>query len=220
MKIAIRILLSALLIFLGIKLLVPYHAYPIENFEYWILNIFPVSWKVVAILSRLLVGVLFIAAFLLLFYYPKIKWVAYLSVLMLAIPFVVNTIYPEQLVNHSIQISEELSFPLDLKTDQPVLLAYLSYNCFHCKEAAIKLKTAQKINKNFPKVIAVTYNEKLDSFFIKNSIGFPIEIISSDDFLKITEGSYPKFELVQNGKIITKYDPYQLNYGVMDDLSK
>lgn len=219
MKITLRILLAALLIFFGIKLLVPYYAYPIEHFEYQLLHILPISWKVVAVLSRILIGLMFVAAFLLLFYYPKIKWIKYVSLATLSIPFIVNTVYPEQLTDKAAPISEALSFPLSFETNEPLLLAYLSYNCHHCKEAAIKLKHAQIINSKFPKVIAVTYNNKLDSFFIEKQIDFPIEMITPEDFIEITESSFPKFQLIKNNKIIGKWDPYELNYAVMDKLS-
>ena len=223
MKKFLRIILAALLIFLGIKLLVPYYNYPIENFEYWLLQVLPISWKAAAVLSRFLVGVFFLTAFLLLFYFPKNKWLkrlSYLAPLMFFLPFIINTLYPEQLKDNSKKISQNLSFPLDLKTDEPVLLAYLSFSCPHCKAAALKLKTAQIINKKFPKVIAVSYNSEMAIFFKENNINFPLEIISTEDFVKITEGSFPKFELVQNNKIITKYNPLQFNYAVMDNLSK
>lgn len=220
MKALFKIVVAGLLIFFGVKLLVPFHLYPIEHFEYKLLSLFPFTWGFVAIFSRLFIGFLFALAFILIFHSKKHDWLKYASLVCFIIPFTINTVFPSQLKENQAFIEENLSNKINIETTDTVLLAYLSYNCLHCKEGALKLKAAQQNSTKFPKIIAVSYNNKIDTFFRENQIDFELVVIEAKAFAEITEGSFPKYQLVQNQTIIKKWDPIQFNYGVMDQLSQ
>lgn len=137
------------------------------------------------------------------------------------IPFVVNTVYPSQLKDSTPYVSETLSPQINLENNSDtVILAYLSFNCLHCKEGALKLQAAQKRSSSFPKVIAISYNNKIDTFFADNKIDFPLVVIDPQEFSIITEGSFPKFQMASGQTILKKWSPDKFNYAVLDNLSK
>lgn len=219
MKIIVRILLASLFVYAGLKFLLPHNAYPIEHFEQTLINFFPFSWKLIAIFSRILVGLLFVIAFLLLLHWGKIKWMKYFSVLMISIPFIINPVFLENFKDNTQEYIEDMSFTIQESAIETVLI-YVSPNCLHCKEALIKLKTAKKKSSNFPEIIVISYNLKIQEFMNEENINLKLETIPADLFLAVTKGTFPTFELVKDYKILKKWSNPQFNYAVLDNLSK
>lgn len=219
MKIVLRVLLAALCIFLGLKFLLPHNAYPIEHFEQFLASFLPFSWKVLSVLSRILVGLFFIMAFLFLFYWEKIKWTKYLSIFMISIPFIINPVFPENFKDNTPEYDENLSFELENSSDE-TLLIYVSPKCLHCKEALIKLDKANKKSTKFKEVIVISYNNKIQEFLNKNQLDLSLQIISAKLFVEMTKGSFPKFQFVKNNKISKKWSNASFNYAVLDNLSQ
>ena len=219
-RITIKFLFSFFLIFIGIKLLLPYHLYPIEHFECSLINIFPISWKFVAILSRLIVGSLFSIAFLLIFDFYKLKWAKYFTFLLLFSPFVINAVFLENLQDNSISINEKLPFALNYLEKGNNILVYVSPKCSHCKEIIRKLDVVTKNNPNFPNIVIISYNTKINDFLVSNDYEFELDIITAKEFLEQTKGSFPKFQMVKEHKILNKWTNYEFNYAVLDNLKR
>jgi len=219
MKILFRIICSSLLIFFGVKLLIPYELYPIEHFEFKLLQIFPFNWKMVSIFSRLIIGSLFAIAFLLLFYWKKIKWIKFLSLLMFPIPFIINPVFPNDYKDNKIDIKENPIFNSNFISNDKIQI-YASSKCLHCKEAIKKLQVAKELSVDFPEIIIISYNSKLSGFLKENEIEIPLDTISTRLFIEITGGVFPIFELIKNEKVIKKWNNTDFNYAVLDNLSK
>lgn len=220
MKIIIRVILSIALIFLGFKLLIPFKDYPMAHFEQWLIQIIPVSWKAISIIARIFDGFLFFIAFLLLFYWEKTKWTKYVSILMIAIPFIVNSVFPSHFKTQNVLLNEALFFKPTKNTQEKTLFIYVSDNCFHCKEALKRISIAKEISNTFPAVHVISYNYKIQKFLEENQINFSLDSIDANIFIDATQGTFPKYELVQNNKTINKWYPSEFNYAVLDNLSK
>lgn len=220
MKIIIKIIISIILVFFGVKLLLPYHLYPIENFEYKLVSFLPISWKTVAILSRIIVGIMFSIAFLLVFDLYKLKWAKYVAIILLFIPFAINSVFIENFVDSSIQVNKKLAFELKNLEEGNNILIYSSNNCHHCKETIKKLKVASQKNKYFPNVIVIGYNTEISNFLKENDIAFKLDSISAKQFMEQTKGSFPVLQMVKNKTIIKKWSNYDFNYAVLDKLEK
>lgn len=218
MKTFIRILLAAIFIYIGLSFLLPHNAYPIEHFEQFLSTFLPFNWKFLAVFSRVLVGLFFIIAFLLLFYWEKIKWMKYVSILMLSIPFIINPVFPDSFKDVSPEYYEDIAFNVENPNIETVLV-YVSPNCLHCKEALIKLDRAKKNSANFSNVRVISYNYKIQNYMDEKELNLPLDSISPELFLKITKGSFPKFQFVKNSKILKKWSSSEFNYAVLDNLS-
>ncbi len=212
--------MSGLLIFIGLKLLLPFKDYPMAHVEQFLIQIIHFNWKTIAIVARVLVGFLFVLAFLLLFYWKKTKWTKYVAILMIAIPFIVNAVFPSQFKVQNNISNETLIYLPTKNTQEKTLFIYVSNNCIHCKEALKRIYIAKNISNNFPEVHVVSYNTKIQSFMNENHINLSLDSISATQFMEITQGSFPKFELVKNNTIINKWHPTEFNYAVLDELSK
>lgn len=220
MKKIISLIIGSLLIFGAFKLMLPWHEFPFEHFEYKVAEFLPFNWKIVSIVSRLLIGLILVIACYLILYNKKIKWLKYLSILSISIPFILNPVFPEDLVDRSKTFSEDMPFELaSLSKNETVLLAFFTNSCKYCREASLKLKTVQNKNKDFIKIIVVSDNYDLEAYFNENDINLPIDTTSFGNLLKVTHGAFPRFQLVENGKIIKNWGNSKFKYGVLDDLS-
>jgi thiol-disulfide isomerase/thioredoxin len=220
MKYIIQVIIALGLITLALFLLLPYQNYPIEHFEQSLIQIIPLSWKLIAVLARLLIGLLFVLAAYLIFNRFKNEWLNLITYAMVSLPFIINPVYFQDLKLPVSKLSNQpLIFDLNATSNEKVLVAYLSYNCSHCKEAAKKLDAAVKANKNFTKVKVISYNFKLKEYFNQNHINLPLDTILPQQFMEITQGSFPKYQLIQNNIVIEDWATEDFNYAVYDNLS-
>lgn len=219
MKIIIRIIIAALFSYVGLKFLLPHYLYPIEHFEQWLVEFLPFSWKVTSILARVIVGLFFVIAFFLLFYWEKIKWMKYVSVLMIFIPFIINPVFPENFKDLTKEYNENAAFEIQ-NPEKETILVYVSAKCSHCKEAMIELDIAKKKSEKFSEVKVISYNSKIQEFINDEELDLQLDTIPTKLFLKITKGSFPKFQLVKENKILKKWSNNEFNYAVLDNLSK
>lgn len=216
MKLIIKLFLFSVLVFLGIKFLLPYEDYPIEHFEQFLYKLGVFNWKSVAILSRILVGLIFVLAFFIVLKNLKYKKLHYISFIAVIIPFIINPVLLEHFSDKVEPTNIEL--PYVLESNEKQLVIYLSSDCYHCKEALIKLNVASKKNKLPLKIVAISYNNEIKNYLLENNMDFEFQVINAKVFTEETALSFPKFALIDNNKIIKKWTNPEFNYAVLDEL--
>lgn len=214
----IKIAISILLFFIGIKLLLPFKDYPIEHFENLLVSFLPISWQASAIISRILVGFLFCIAFLLIFDIHKLRWAKYGAIVIVFLPFVINAVFLENFIDNTVVINKDLNFDLKSLKEGNNLILFASYNCSHCKESIKKLDVAINKNIDFPNLVVVSYNRKIDKFLKENKFQISVDSISPKQFIEITGGTFPVFKMVKDGKIVAEWSNHDFNYAVLDNL--
>ena len=216
----IKIITSLLLFLLGYKLMLPWSSFAFEHFEYKVVEILPFGWKIVSVISRLLIGLLFILGFYLLLDIKKYKWIKYLSLISVIIPFIINPVFPEDWVNSSKENMEEFSLSMSKeKVDSAVFVAYFVEGCKFCKEAALKLEVAKKKSESFPEILILSNDDKLDNYFVENNLPYKVKIVTLKELLQNSGGSFPYFQLVNKDKVIAEWHNKDFNYAVLDHLS-
>jgi thioredoxin-related protein len=180
------------------------------------------NWLFIPILARLIVSLFFIAAFMFLFYWPRIKWIKFLAPLTIIIPFLINPVLPKDFKD----VVEIVAQPVheDISEFSPMadryLLAYFSAGCLYCRNAAKKLYVASKTAENFPEILVISTSESIQDLFDITQTNFQYTLIDKEIFSELTEYQYPKIHLVENGVVVKKYNGYTFNYRVLNDLSK
>jgi thioredoxin-related protein len=220
--IIVRIIAAVILSYIGYTFLYPHFLFPIEKFEYRLRLFSGFNWLMIPFIARLIVSLFFIMAFLLLFYWPKIKWVRFLAPLTVAIPFLINPVLPKDFKDEVPVLSENVNenFAELVQTSDRYLIAYLSAGCLYCRNAAKKIYVASLTSKTFPEVLVVSTSESIEELFAKTDTRFPYTLIDKDLFSELTEYQYPKIHLIENGKVVKKYNGYTFNYRVLANLSK
>jgi hypothetical protein len=84
----------------------------------------------------------------------------------------------------------------------------------------IELDIAKKKSEKFSEVKVISYNSKIQEFINDEELDLQLDTIPTKLFLKITKGSFPKFQLVKENKILKKWSNNEFNYAVLDNLSK
>ena len=131
-------------------------------------------------------------------------------------PFIINPVLLAHFSDKVEPTNIELSYTLESNEKQ--LIMYLSSDCYHCKEALLKLKVASE-KKGFPlKIVVVSYNEEIKNYLVENNINFELKVISAKIFIEETALSFPKFALIKNNIILKKWTNPEFNYAVLDEL--
>ena len=223
MKKVFEIFIAIILFLICFKFMLPWQEFPFEHYEYQVANYLPFNWKVISIISRMILGIVLVFATFLILRNKKVKFLKYFAIISISIPFILNPVFPKDLVDDSSkpsEIQENLAFKSNYDLNKKTVLLYASPQCSYCKEAAFRLNEAKKRNKDFPEVLVVSYNRKLSKLFKEQKIELPIDSIDTGLFMKITEGSFPKFQLVENNELVRKWKPEGFNYAVLDNLSE
>lgn len=218
-----RFFLAVLFISIGISVLYPHNAFKIFIFENSIREIFKLGWLVIPFVSRLLIGLLFIASFLLLFYWKKIKWVRFLAPLVIIIPFITHPVSQKRLNYTTEIIDENIHEKLKevIKKDEKLIVAYLTSSCKYCIIAGKKLVTAKKTSNKMPPILLAAATMKgVEELQEILDYEFDYILLGQDLFLELSDYQFPKIHLVENQKIKRKYGFGTFNYGVLHYLSK
>lgn len=221
--IILRILLAGIFIWFGVKLLFPHNTFRIENFEYQLRGFLHLNWLAIPFLSRILIGLLFCTAFLLTFYWKKIKWLKYFTPLALIIPFIINPVFPKNLKDltqeKNVIVHEDLK--VAVRNNDKTIIALLTPSCRYCINAGKKLVAAKNSSKNFPQIILAGVTEEGVKELIEIlDYEFEYILLGKDLFLELSEYQFPKIHLIENQKLMKVYDGYSLNYYVLNHLSK
>ena len=106
----------------------------------------------------------------------------------------------------------------DVKLDEgKKLLCFFSVSCPHCKVLARKLSVFRKVNPAFPGYVYF-YGDtsKVGAFSEETNFSMPYAFHNSPDFMRVIGGKVPAVFLVENGKVLQRYDRLNLD---MDRLS-
>ena len=221
--IILRILLASFIIWLASSILYPYKTFKVESFEYSLRTILHLNWLIIPFVSRILIGLLFCIAFLLLFYWKKIKWVRFLAPLSLVIPFIINPVFTKNFKDLTQEkntfIHQEIE--VAIKNNDKTIVALLTPSCRYCINAGKKLVAAKKTSKNFPPIILAGVTEE-GVKELKEILDYDFEyiLLGKDLFLELSEYQFPKIHLIENQKLAKVYDGHSLNYYVLNQLSK
>jgi len=157
----------------------------------------------------------------------KFRWVKYmLSLVCLALPFILNPIYPENFTDQSESITDDISFDdlnySNLKNNNSnTIFAFFSTSCPYCILAAKKMQVAQKLDSNFPDVhiFFIGSKEGVDYFFEESNTQFEYSIPEQNSFLKIAGNSFPSFIYSEKGVPQKKYTGRTFNFHAMSTYS-
>lgn len=218
-----RILIAGLTIWLGVSILYPHHNFRVESFEYSLRTILHLNWLIIPFASRLLIGLLFCIAFLLLFYWKKIKWIKYFTPLALSIPFIINPVFPKNFKDLNQEKNTFIHGEIEvvIKNDDKTIVALLTPSCRYCINAGKKLVAAKKTSKNFPSILLAGVTEE-GVKELKGLLNYDFEyvLLGIDLFLELSEYQFPKIHVIENQKLKKVYDGHSLNYYVLNQLSK
>ena len=157
----------------------------------------------------------------------KYRWIKYtLSLICLALPFVLNPVYPENFTDQSESISEnvsleELNYSNHTNLSENVIFAFFSTSCPYCILAAKKMQVAQKLYVDFPNVhvFFIGSKEAVEYFFKESNTLFPYSFPEQNSFFKIAGNSFPSFIYVENGIPKKRYTGRTFNYYAISNLS-
>ena len=101
---------------------------------------------------------------------------------------------------------------------QKTVIAFFSTNCYYCYDAAKKIGITQKEN-SFINVISIfsSTKEDADQFVKDANYHTKTVLINNKDFIKLTDGRYPKFYLID--KEVYSYNASSFQHRVLDILS-
>ncbi len=98
------------------------------------------------------------------------------------------------------------------------LLCFFSVTCPHCKVLARKLSVFRKVNPLFPGyVFFYGDSSQVKTFSAETDFSMPYVFHNSPDFMRVIGGKVPAVFLVEDGKILHRYDRLNLN---MEQLSQ
>jgi hypothetical protein len=147
-------------------------------------------------------------------------------IIMAALPFIVNPLgytFTKQPMSEFKKFEldtallykspESISPEIDL-TKGKHIACFASVTCPHCRMAAQKLGVMKKKNPGIP-LVFVFYNnkEKLQRFYDETkTANIPhILVNSQEDFLKLTNATFPRIFWVNNSQVVYECNYYQLD---------
>ena len=151
---------------------------------------------------------------------PNHLWVPltkyFCSIGMIVIVFVANPLFLDEFTDESQPFGSAKILESELgeiSTDTE-LRAYFSTSCPYCEMAGKRLMLLKKNYANFPRVklYFLGTQEGVDWFFEDTKTEFDFEIMETEQFLRITSGSFPKFIHIKNGTPNLLYSGRTFNY--------
>ena len=136
----------------------------------------------------------------------------------LVTPFVYST--PDNLIKHESNASYQQVYLDEFLNENPHLtqgrkvVSFIGTGCKFCKLASRKLTVISNKANNFSDVFYVVWGteETLNHFFEEtHSYHFNNTLLPARIFIRITNGQMPLILLLENGKVIKKYDYRELN---------
>ena len=139
-----------------------------------------------------------------------------LSVAMITIVFVVNPLFLDEFTDESAPFSSTEIQQIDLGEigNRPEISAYFSTSCPYCEMASKRLKLLERNYSGFPevKLFFLGSQERVNWFFEDTRTKFNYEILETEHFLRVTEGSFPKFIYFNKGEAALFYSGRTFNY--------
>lgn len=140
-----------------------------------------------------------------------------------AIVFILNPLFLDEFTNESQPFgsTEILETDLEDMERKSELRAYFSTSCPYCEMASKRLMVLSKNYPNFPPVKLYFFGsqEGVDWFLEDTKTEFDFEIMETEQFLRITSGSFPKFIHIKNGSPNLLYSGRTFNYLSPDVIS-
>jgi hypothetical protein len=157
----------------------------------------------------------------------RVILISIFSITSFIIPYLISPIAQYALIDHpteNIQTSyiDLLNKYVDLDSinQKSTVIALFSTNCPFCFEAAEKIGVTQGF-KNFKNVITIFPSKEEDAnLFIENSFYETTKILcTKEDFIKLTDGRYPKFFIIDENKKVSRYGASSFQHRTIDLLS-
>jgi thiol-disulfide isomerase/thioredoxin len=159
---------------------------------------------------------------------PRLIVIIISSIISVIIPFLISPIPQYALIDHPTEnitsnyvelLNNQIN--LDSISNKTTVIALFSTNCPFCFEAAEKIGITQKL-KNFKNVITIFPSKKEDAdLFIQNAKYKTSKVLcKKEDFLKLTDGRYPKFYVIDVNQKVSRYGASSFQQRTIDLLSK
>lgn len=144
-----------------------------------------------------------------------------LSIGLITVLFAFNPLFPEEFQDISIKSLTNNQQKALLKieaTESDKLMAFFTTSCPYCELAAKKLSLLAKNESHFPEIFIyfAGSEEGVASFFQDTKTKFDYQLIETNTFLKITEGSFPKMIVYSKDKSPVYLSGKSFNYKVVD----
>lgn len=92
------------------------------------------------------------------------------------------------------------------------LLLFFSVSCPHCKQAAQKISIMKKRNPNLPAYVFFWgAPQGLYPFIKETKLDLPYAFYNHLNFMKIVDGAVPAIMIVENGKVLVRWDKMTLD---------
>ncbi|HWZ22319.1 MAG TPA: DoxX family protein [Cytophagaceae bacterium] len=149
--------------------------------------------------------------------------ISLLAIVSIAAPFI---LYPlDDLEDREAINSEKIDYPFPVNTLQDFnskgskidfrkgefILAFMSVECLHCKNAAYKLYIINK-QKKLPPIymILLGTEEEVPNFVSETKADFPYYLFNKTDFFQIAGNSVPRIFYIKSGIVKAKFDSNSL----------
>ena len=166
---------------------------------------------------------------------PRKRWQQIILILcgltILVMPTILNPIFPDQLTDQTAKLNlslEEAFGPapnlpdaLAKRTDQTYLVAFFTPGCMHCRNIARRLVLSAEQSPDFELGTAVFYGDETYAAEFYKATGYQTETnyVEREQFMQITQGSFPKIFYVKDGRVSRRWNGYTMNYFVLDALT-